>query len=83
MEEEKVFTIPLKNARKTGKKERAAKATKLVKKFIKKHMDVNEVKISAGLNKKIWSRGAEKPPVRVKVRASKLADDVAEASSIE
>lgn len=35
MEEEQVYTIPLRDARKTQKKKKAAKAAKLVKQFVK------------------------------------------------
>lgn len=83
MEEEQVYTIPLRDARKTQKQKRAAKAVKLVKQFIKKHANVSEVKISSDLNQKIWSQSAGDPPARVRVRAVKRSERVAEVSPLE
>lgn len=83
MEEEQVYTISLRDAIKSARKKRAAKASRLVKHFIKKRLGVSEVKIDSSLNEKIWSKGAEKPPSRVRVRATKLSDGVAEVFSLE
>lgn len=83
MEEEQVYTIPLREARKSKRNKRAGKAVKLVKNFLKKHLDVNEVKIDSSLNQKIWVKGAEKPPSKVRVRAVKISPELAEAYSLE
>lgn len=83
MEEEQVFTIPLRDARKTQSHKRAAKAVKIVKKFLKKHMKVSEVKISSELNQKIWSQSAGNPPSKIRVRANKITGEVAEAFPLE
>lgn len=83
MEEEKVFTISLSDAQKTQRQKRAAKAIKLVKEFLKKHLKTNEIIIDSSLNHEIWKRGAGNPPNKIKVRASKLDDETAEALFIE
>lgn len=83
MEEEQVYTIPLRDAKKAKRKKRAAKAAKKVKEFLKKHMNASEVKIQSDLNEKIWARGAEKPPAKVRVRAIRQEDNVIEASTLE
>ncbi|HID42267.1 MAG TPA: 50S ribosomal protein L31e [Archaeoglobaceae archaeon] len=60
---------------------RAKKATKYVKKFLSKHLktEPENVKIDTALNEKIWSRGAQKPPAKIKVRAVKFDDGAVEA----
>lgn len=83
MEEEKVYTIPLRAALKSKRQERSAKAVKIVKEYLKKHLDVNKVNISSDLNEKIWKRGIEKPPSRIRVRAIKQSPELAEATSLE
>lgn len=83
MEEEKVYTIPLREARKTQRDNRAAKAVDIVKEFLKKHLKVDEVKINPDLNQKIWEKGIENPPSRIRVRAIKQTPDMAEAASLE
>ncbi len=83
MEEEQVYTIPLRDAQKAERRKRAATASRLIKKFARKHMKVDRVKIDSNLNHEIWKRGAEKPPAKVRVRITKTTDGVAEVSSLE
>ncbi len=83
MQEEQVYTIPLRDARSAGKKNRAKKAVKLVKKFVEKHMEAEGVKIGQDLNEKIWDRSAEKPPKKVRVRAAKFSGGIVEVSTME
>ncbi len=83
MEEEKVYTIPLRDALKSKRHQRAAKAVKIVKEHLKDHLDVAEVDINPDLNEKIWRRGAEKPPSRIRVRAIKHSPELVEATSLE
>lgn len=83
MEEEQVYTIPLREVRKTQKPKKAAKAEKLVASFLKKHMKTEEVLISPELNQKIWSQGAENPPSKIRVRAARLPDGSVEAYPME
>jgi large subunit ribosomal protein L31e len=60
---------------------RAKKASKHVRNFLSKHLKTEPemIKIDKSLNEKIWSRGAQKPPARIKVRAVKFDDGVVEA----
>lgn len=83
MEEEQVFTISLSDAKKAKRRKRSAKAVKIVKEYLKKHLKVKEVKIDDSLNREIWNRGIERPPAQIRVRAVKLSDETAEAFSLE
>jgi large subunit ribosomal protein L31e len=83
--EERIYTIPLRRAWIMPPKKRAPKAIRIIKAFIQKHMKVDEVAferegeeeeggriiISNEVNEKIWSRGIEKPPRRLRIRAAK------------
>ncbi|MEM2164077.1 MAG: 50S ribosomal protein L31e [Candidatus Bathyarchaeia archaeon] len=73
--EERIYTIPLRDAWRAPWTDRAPTAIKIVREFIKRHLKVNveeeRVRISNELNRLIWSRGREKPPRRVKVRVVK------------
>lgn len=80
--EEKVYTIPLSRAWISPRQKRAPRAIRLVKSFIQRHMKVKEealeegeegerVVISNEVNEKIWSRGIQKPPRKIRVRAAK------------
>jgi len=85
--EERFYTIPLQRALVRPPKKRAPRAMQLIREFINKHMKV-EIKvseeeeeeelpqliISEELNEKVWGRGIEKPPRKIKVRATKDKD---------
>jgi len=85
--EEKFYTIPLQKALVRPPKKRAPRAIQLVKEFINRHMKVetqvseeeeeeelSRLIISEEVNEKIWGKGIEKPPRRIKVRATKDKD---------
>lgn len=85
--EEKIYTIPLGKAWISPRKKRAPKAIRLIKSFIQRHMkiktEVEEMEeeaerlvISNEVNEKIWSRGIEKPPRKIRVRAVKDKEGV-------
>lgn len=72
--EEKVYTIPLGRVWNIQQPYRTPKSIKLVRNYIKRHMKADVVKLQAGLNRFMWRRGIEKPPRRVRVRATKDKD---------
>jgi large subunit ribosomal protein L31e len=85
--EERFYTIPLQRALVRPPKKRAPRAIQLIQEFINRHMKVEmkaseeeeeeelpKLIISEELNEKIWGRGIEKPPRRIKVRATKDKD---------
>lgn len=83
--EERVYTIPLQKALVRPPKKRSPRAMQLVKAFIIKHMklelkaseeeeELPQLSISKEVNEKIWSRGIEKPPRKIRVRAAKDKD---------
>ena len=79
--EEKFYTIPLGKAWISPRKKRAPKAMRIIRRFIEKHMKIRTeaegeeeaefLVVSNEVNEKIWSRGIEKPPRKIKVRAAK------------
>ena len=71
MAEEKIFTIPLREAFNRGRTHRAQDASKLVRQFLIKHMKSDVVKVGDSINKDIWKRGIQKPPRKLRVHAVK------------
>ncbi|MCW4015346.1 MAG: 50S ribosomal protein L31e [Candidatus Bathyarchaeota archaeon] len=88
MVEERFYTIPLRNAWISPRKKRAPKAARIVKKFVLKHMKVRteafddeedepeKLVIDNEVNEKLWSRGIEKPPRKIRVRVVKDKEGV-------
>ena len=84
--EERFYTIPLRNAWISSRKKRAPKAGRIVKAFVIKHMKVRteayddeeaeKLVIDNEVNEKLWSRGIEKPPRKIKVRVIKDKEGV-------
>ncbi|RLG05333.1 MAG: 50S ribosomal protein L31e [Thaumarchaeota archaeon] len=71
---ERLYTIPLRDAYEASKTRRAKKAIRIIEEFARRHMKGENVKISEGVNKAVWSRGAEKPPRRITVLMRKDED---------
>jgi large subunit ribosomal protein L31e len=85
--EERFYTIPLSRALVRPPKKRAPRAMQLVKIFVTKHMklamkvseeeeeeELPQLVISKEVNEKIWDRGIEKPPRKIKTRVTKDHD---------
>jgi len=70
--EEKVYTIPLRHVWVvTPRGKRAPRAVRDVHDFVSRHMKSEEVAVSNQINQAIWSRGINKPPRKITVRAVK------------
>ena len=85
--EERTYTIPLQKALVRPPKKRAPRAMQLIKAFVTKHMklelkvseeeeeeELPQLIISKEVNEKVWGRGIEKPPRKIRVRAAKDKD---------
>lgn len=83
MPEERIYTIPLRVAKRAPRGKRAGRAVKVVREFLKKHMKSQEVKLDAALNSRLWAGGAEHAPPRVRVKAVKQDDGSVLASLAE
>ena len=84
--EERFYTIPLRKAWISPRKKRAPRAGRIVKSFVLKHMKVRteaegeeeaeRLVIDNEVNEKLWSRGIEKPPRKIRVRVVKDKEGV-------
>ena len=79
---ERVYSIRLRQKmKKYPRWLRAKKSAKYVRNFLSRHMKVEpeKIKIDTSINEKIWERGAQKPPAKIRIRAVKFDDGVVEA----
>ena len=81
--EEHIYIIPLRDSRRAPRWKRSNAAIKAVRKFLAKHMKSGEVKLDRSINEKVWARGAEKPPSKIRVRAMKMEDGQVQAELAE
>ncbi|MDK2790661.1 MAG: large subunit ribosomal protein L31e [Methanothermococcus sp.] len=83
MEDERIYTIPLRdviNKSKTTK--RAPRAIRKIREFLKRHMKSDVVKLDNSINEKVWERSLNKIPAKIRVKAIKEGD-VVKATLIE
>src|SRR4030043_189254 len=87
--EERFYTVPLSRAWIVPANKRGPRAMRILKKFITKHMKIGVRKETEGeeeeepgklvidneVNLKIWSRGIEKPPRKIRVRVAQHKED--------
>ena len=69
--EERIYTVPFRKVWITARDRRAAKATRVLRQFVMRHMKTEDVKISNEINEVLWARGIQKPPRKVRIRAVK------------
>ncbi len=83
--EERIYTVPLSKAWIMPPRKRAPRAMRILRSFVLKHMkleakketeeeeeeEIAQLVISNEVNEKVWSRGIEKPPRKVRIRAAK------------
>ncbi len=75
--DERIYTVPLRRAYWTGSRlRRSNRAVRILRKFVERHMKPEEIVILAEVNEKIWSRGIQKPPRRIRIRATKNSDNL-------
>ncbi len=89
---ERIYTVPLNITMKVPKTKRAPRAIKEIKEFVRKHMaedmtseegekgEKKDVWVDFRLNEKIWARGIEKPPRKIRVKAIRFEDGLIEVS---
>ena len=74
--EERVYTIPLTHAWIAPVKKRSPRAMKVLKEFLKRHMKIDNFVISKEVNERLWSKGIEGAPRKVRVRTVKDKDGI-------
>ncbi|MFN3527989.1 MAG: 50S ribosomal protein L31e [Candidatus Altarchaeaceae archaeon] len=65
-EQERIYTIPLREAYNQPWTKRARKAVRIVKEFLQRHTK-QEIKIGNDVNEEIWKRGMKHPPRKIRV----------------
>ena len=80
---ERVYIIPLRDVKRVPRTILSPKAIRLVREFLKKHMKSDDIKIDSSVNEKIWERGIQKVPPKIKVKATKEEDGSVSVTLVE
>ncbi len=74
--EERILTVPLRDARAAPNPERADKAMAIVREHLAQQFSVAEadIRLDPSINEAVWARGRSKPPSKLRVRAARFQD---------
>ncbi len=72
--DERIYIIPLVKARKGPRNKRAKKAIRYMREYMNRHFKPESLVITQEVNEAIWAHGIQKPPRKLKVRATKNID---------
>ena len=72
--DERIYIIPLAKARRGPRNKWAKKGVRYLREFMERHFKPESLIISQEVNEAIWARGIQKPPRKLKVRATKNID---------
>jgi len=70
-ENERIYTVPLREAFRAQRYRRAERAITAIKDFTKQHMKAVKVVIDTSVNESVWARGIRSPPRRIRVKMTK------------
>ncbi len=75
--DERIYTVPLRKAYWTGTRlRRSNRSVRILREFVERHMKPEELLIQPEVNERIWAKGIQKPPRRVRIRATKNSDNL-------
>jgi len=72
--DERIYVVPLAKARHGPRNKRAKKSIRYLREYMIRHFKPESLVISQEVNEKIWSRGIQKPPRKLKIRCTKNID---------
>ncbi|MFX1338194.1 MAG: 50S ribosomal protein L31e [Promethearchaeota archaeon] len=72
--DERIYIVPLTKARRGPRNKWAKKSIRFLREYMERHFKPESLIISQEVNEKIWERGIQKPPRKLKVRATKNID---------
>jgi len=86
--EERVVTVPLRDAKAAPNHERADRAMSIVREHLAKHFAVegDAVRLDPSINEAVWADGRSNPPRKLRVRAARFEEEgesVVEAETAE
>jgi large subunit ribosomal protein L31e len=75
--EERVVTVPLRDAKTVPKQERADRAMTIIRDHLAQHFNVDgeAVRLDPSINETVWERGRGNPPSKLRIRAARFVED--------
>ncbi|TQQ78368.1 50S ribosomal protein L31e [Halonotius terrestris] len=75
--EERVVTVPLRDAKNVPTQERADKAMTIIRDHLAQHFNVegDAVRLDPSINEEVWANGRQNPPSKLRIRAARFVED--------
>lgn len=78
----RIYTIPLRNVKKAPRWKRSNRAIAEIREYLMRHTKSEDVILDAAINEKVWERGSQKPPSRIRVKVTE-EEDIIRAELVE
>lgn len=79
---ERIYTIPLRAVKKAPRWKRSNRAITLIREYLVRHTKAEYIVLDKTINEKVWERGSQKPPSRIRVKVTE-EEDVITAELVE
>ena len=79
---ERIYTIPLRAVKKAPRWKRSNRAITLIREFLERHTKSDYIVLDHTINEKVWARGSQKPPSKIRVKVTE-EEDVIKAELVE
>ncbi len=85
MEGEQIYTIPLRGTKKVPRWRRSKRAMGEIRTYLAKHMkaEPEHIHLDSSINEKVWEKGSQNPPPKIRIKAMKFEDGVVEAELVK
>ncbi len=70
MPEERIYVIPLRRVKNEPRHSRAPKAMKEIRSYLERHLKTDSFVIDESLNERVWERGIQNVPSRIRVKVT-------------
>jgi len=80
---ERIYTIPLRSVKKAPRWKRSNLAIRLIREYLERHTKSDSIGLDSRINEKVWERGSQKPPSKIRVRVTEEKKDVIKAELLE
>ncbi|HZD42661.1 MAG TPA: 50S ribosomal protein L31e [Methanomicrobiales archaeon] len=80
---EQIYVIPMVQTKNVPRWQRSKRAVLEIREYLSHHMKSDDIKLDASINEKVWARGTNNPPSKIRVRAMKFEDGQVQAELAE
>lgn len=79
---ERIYTIPLRAVKKAPRWKRSNRAIREIQEYLQRHTKYEYIVLDSTINEKVWERGSQKPPSKIRVKVTE-EEDLVRAELVE